>query len=207
MGVLPPSLSAPYEAERAASEALSIVFDVFQSRGETPLSVKCRRGERARHEAVHSSLTPEDFIKLALEAGFRAARLPQEHGTPVIALARGHFRSVALLRSPVPDTQLFASVLFRAIVRGSGRRSARHVGRAHGVAPAKLIEDGDGTVWAQMELVFDGGVAAAWIIRSLERWRAIIRECERVVKVPAKRGSGEPNLRSTPSLLPRHTSD
>lgn len=115
--MLPPSLSAPSEAERAASEALSIVFDVFQYRGQAPLSVKCHRGERARHEAVHRSLTPEDFTKLALEAGFRAAQLPQERGTPVIALARRYFRSVALLRSPVPDTQLFASVLLRAIVR------------------------------------------------------------------------------------------
>ena len=194
------------EAERAASEALSIVFDVFQYRGRESLSIKCHRGERAKHTAAHNSLTREDFIKLALEGGFRASEIPQEHDTPVITLARGHFRSVALLRSRVPNSKLFASVLLRAIVRGAAQGLPGHVGRAQRrLAPANLIEDSDGTVWAQAELVFDGGVPTAWIIESLKRWRMIVRECERVMRVSTKRTPEGSKPRSTPPVLRRPT--
>jgi hypothetical protein len=193
-------IRSPEEAEQAASEALSIVFDVFRYRGQVPLSIKCDHGERATHAPVHSSLTPEDFIKLALEAGFRASQLPQGDA-PVIALAHGRFRSVALLGSPVPNSQLFTSVLLRSLVRDSGGRLPRQVLRRHAqLAPAKLIEDNGGKIWAQTELVFDGGVTTDWITRSLHRWRGIVRECERAMRVSAKLRSGEPTARPAPAL-------
>jgi hypothetical protein len=86
-------------------------------------SIDALSGGRAKHTAVHNFLTPEDFINLPLEGGFRASEIPQEHDTSVITLVRGHFRSVALLRSRVPNSKLFASALRRAIVRGRLRDS------------------------------------------------------------------------------------
>ena len=197
---------SPDEAEQSASEALAIVFDVLGYRGEAPLSIKCHRGERAEHAAVHHSLSPEDLLKLALEAGFRAAELPSEDDTPVLTLARERFRAVALLGSRVGDANLFASVLLRTVVRGPAQGSPRLAGRTQrGVAPAMLVESSDGTVWAQTELVFDGGVTAEWIMRGLNRWRATVRECERVVKVSAKRDTTERQPRSTPPVPRRRT--
>ena len=173
---------SPDEAEQAARDALTIIFDVLGYRGEVPLRIKCHRGERAGHAAVHHSLSPEDLLKLALEAGFRASELAREDDTPVVTLARGRFHAVALLGSRVRDTNLFASALLRTVVRGRAQRSPRPTGRTpRRLAPAMLIESSDGTVWAQTELVFDGGVTAEWIIQSLNRWRATVRECERVV--------------------------
>lgn len=185
------------EAERVASEALSIIFDVFQYRGGVPLRIKCHQGERAEHAAVHHSLTPEDFIKLALEGGFRAAQLPQEHDTPVITLARGDFRSLALLRSRVPRSRLFTSVLLRAVVRSSGRRSQSQMGRIQELAPVKVVKDQDGTVWAQTELTLAGGVAAPWIIQGLKRWRSVVRECGRAISVTGKRRTAQRAPHST----------
>lgn len=93
-------------------------------------SIDALSGGRAKHTAVHNFLTPEDFINLALEGGFRASKIPQEHDTSVITLVREHFRSVALLRSRVPNSKLFASALRRAIVRGAAQGSPGQVGRA-----------------------------------------------------------------------------
>ena len=194
---------SPDEAEQAASDALAIIFDVLGYRGEVPLRIKCHRGERAGHAAVHRCLSPEDLVKLALEAGFRASELPREDDTPVVTLARGRFRAVALLGSRVRDTNLFASVLLRAVVRGPAQRSPRPADRTQRrLAAAMLIESSDGTVWAQTGLVFDGGVTAEWIIQSLNRWRATVRECERMMKVSAKRDTSERQPQGT-SPAPR----
>ncbi len=197
---------SPDEAEQAASDALAIIFHVLGYRGEVPLSINCHRGERAGHAAVHRSLSPEDLLKLALEAGFRASELPREDDTPVVTLSRGRFGAIALLGSRVRDANLFASVLLRTVVRSSAQRSPRPAGRIQRrLAPAILIESSDGTVWAQTELVFDGGVTAEWIIRSLNRWRATVRECERVMKVSPKPDTSERQPRSTPAVPRRRT--
>ncbi len=117
---------SPDEAEQAANDALAIIFDVLGYRGEVPLAIKCHRGERAAQAAVHRSLMPEDFLKLALEAGFRAAELPREDDTPVVTLARGRFRAVALLGSQTPKSNLLPRC---SSERSSGVPRPDHLGR------------------------------------------------------------------------------
>ncbi len=67
------------------------------------------------------------------------------------------------------------------------------------------MEDSDGTVTAQTELVLDGGVTAEWIMQSLHRWRSTVRECERALKVSTTRDPGERPKRSTPPVPRRRT--
>ena len=56
-------------AEAAALEALHVLFEVFGYRGQWRLAVKRHRGERAEHEPVYSSVSPDDFAKVASSAG------------------------------------------------------------------------------------------------------------------------------------------
>ena len=58
-------ISTSQEAEAVAREALQILFEVFGYRGQWPLTVKRHQGQRADLAHTYTSLTPEDFAKLA----------------------------------------------------------------------------------------------------------------------------------------------
>jgi hypothetical protein len=59
------------EAESAAREVLTIFFHVFGYRGQWPFTGSQHRGTRAAEQPVYESLTPEDFHKFAMRAGYR----------------------------------------------------------------------------------------------------------------------------------------
>jgi hypothetical protein len=79
--------SAP-AAEAAAREVLQIFFDVFGYRGQWRLEVERHRGERADHDPVYTSVTPDDFAKAAARAGYQA-RVTNRGDTRVVALTHG----------------------------------------------------------------------------------------------------------------------
>src|SRR5690606_26470547 len=58
-------ISSSRHAEAVAREALQILFEVFGYRGQWPLTLQRHEGQRADIAHTYTSLTPEDFAKLA----------------------------------------------------------------------------------------------------------------------------------------------
>jgi len=56
----------------ASSSRAVIFFEVFGYRGQWRLDIERHRGERADHDPVYTSLTPEDFAKVATRAECRS---------------------------------------------------------------------------------------------------------------------------------------
>ena len=75
-------------AEAAALEALHVLFEVFGYRGQWRLAVKRHHGERAEHEPVYSSVSPDDFAKVASSAGCDAT-ITTVGDVAVVALKHG----------------------------------------------------------------------------------------------------------------------
>jgi len=179
------SVSSPDEAEVAAREMLTIFFEVFGYRGEQRLTMKLHAASRSEQKPVHVSLSPEDFTKIARQAGFRASLVVAESSAPVVTLTRGPFKSVVIFGSPIPRHNLFGAVLLRAPVREAS--SLLFPTPADADEPlARFVVDDEGRVTAETSLRFDGGVTTEWIAKSLERWRRAVRKYQRLMKNSTK---------------------
>ena len=75
-------------AETAALEVLQILFDVLGYRGQWRLEIERHKGERAGHDLVYTSVTPDDFAKIASRAGCHGT-VRNSEGRPVVELTRG----------------------------------------------------------------------------------------------------------------------
>jgi hypothetical protein len=166
---------------------------VFRYRGEQPLSLKIDHGQRTELLAVHHALTPDDFIKLAARCRLRPTLVQEECPFPLVALERNGFRALAGLGSRVSGTSLFRSVLLRAALREPGAKASNRVSvNTDPLVPMKLLADEDGALTAETPLVFGGGVTTEWIVRSLERWQAVVRRCQRQIRKGMTRGPRRP---------------
>lgn len=182
------AIESPDDAERVARETLAIMFDVFRYRGQQPLCVKLHAGRRTEDRPVYTALTPDDFVKLALQGGFQVSRLTDRDGVPVVGLKRGRLRGTATLGSRIGAGAQFTSVLLRASVRDPAPVWPKRLRNDLApLVPMSFVGDNDGGVQAETSLVLDGGVTAGWILAALDRWQAAVHKCRRGFdRAPAK---------------------
>ncbi len=100
-------------AEAAALEVLQIFFEVFGYRGQWRLDIERHRGERADHGPVYTSVTPEDFAKVAARAGYQAT-VRNSGDTPLVALTRGRRKFLAFMDWRVARQNLYSLVALQA---------------------------------------------------------------------------------------------
>jgi hypothetical protein len=171
-------IDSPVAAEGAALEVLQILFEVFGYRGQWPLSVELHKGERAEHDVVYTSVTPDDFAKLAVRVGCEA-KVTNRDDKPHVALARGR-RSFAASMAWRLGENLYSLVTLQAEIRLKRPVTDEAIARANAILRlAKVSRTDPHTVRMEMPLVLDGGVTAAWLAQSLRHWMATWRECER----------------------------
>lgn len=176
-------------AEAAALDALHIFFDVFGYRGQWRLEIERHRGERADHEPVYTSLTPEDFAKVAARAGCDATVRTGED-TTFVALRRGRRTFFASMDWRVPGQNLYSLIALQAQLTLKRPVTDEAVAQINSCMHlVRVCRTGSRTVRMSMPLVVHGGVTAAWIAQSLKCWIRSWRECERQLGrgVPAHR--------------------
>ena len=175
-------IESAMDAEAAALDILQIFFEVFGYRGQWKLEIERHRGERASHEAVHTSVTPEDFAKVAIQIGCKAT-VRTDEDTPVVVLKRGRSTFFAVMHWRVTGGSLFSLISLQGELRLKEPITDEAI--AHVNSTMHLVKlcrsDGD-AVRVQMALALSGGVTAAWISKSLEHWIKSWRECERQLR-------------------------
>ena len=98
-------------AEAAALEVLQIFFEVFGYRGQWRLEYRAAPGRACRPRPVYTSVTPEDFAKVAARAGCQAT-VTNSGDTPLVALTRGRRKFLAVMDWRVREAEsLFAGRL------------------------------------------------------------------------------------------------
>jgi hypothetical protein len=176
-------------AEAAAREVLQIFFEVFGYRGQWRLNLKRHRGERADHCPVYTSVTPEDFEKVAAGAGYQAT-VTNSGDTPVVALTRGRREFQAVMEWRVAKQNLYSLVALQADLTLPQPPADEAISGINSrFQLVKVWRTDRRTVRMRMPLVLDGGVTAAWLAQSLHHWISSWRECERQLRraaVPAK---------------------
>jgi T3SS (YopN, CesT) and YbjN peptide-binding chaperone 3/Putative bacterial sensory transduction regulator len=167
-------------AETVAREVLHILYEVFGYRGQWRLEITRHRGERAVHEPVHTSLTPDDFAKAARRAGCEAV-VRTDGDRPVVALRRGRraFAAVMHWREP-SSTSLYSLITVQGEVRPNQPVTDEAIAQVNSsLRVVKVCRSHDHTVLLQMPLMVAGGVTAAWIGQSLQHWIRSWDTCER----------------------------
>ena len=155
-----------------------IFFEVFGYRGQWRLDIERHRGERADHDPVYTSVTPEDFAKLATRAGCRAT--VTKSGAPLVALTRGRRAFRACMDWRVPGRSLFSLVALQAELTLKQPVSDEAISRVNSTMRlVKVWRTDSRTVRMHMPLVLNGGVTVAWLAQSLQHWMNSWRECER----------------------------
>jgi len=175
------TIETPAEAEAVASETLQLFYELFGYRGQWPLEIEWHRGERAEHHAVHSSVTPEDFGKLAIHLGFDAE--VQAGPPPVVGLRHGKKICLAGLAGRIPDRNLYAGVQLETLVtspRAIDEATVDRIGQA--LEFARVVRRGDRALILTMRLRFDGGVTVDWMANALQHWLESWRACERLLR-------------------------
>lgn len=181
---------APDAAEVVAREVLTIFFDVFGYRAEQQLTMTLHRGSRSEQRPVHTSLSPEDFTKIAEQSGFRASLVVAESNSPVVTLERGQFKAIAIFGSPIARHNLFRAVLLRSPVQTPSPMLLLNTAIDDEFTVARFVADGDERVMAESSLTFDGGVTTEWVGKSLNRWRRAVRKYQRAMKNGSKQSVG-----------------
>ena len=100
-------------AEAAALEVLQIFFEVFTYRGQWRLSIERHRGERAGHKPVYTSVTPDDFAKVAAHVGYEAT-VTKSGDARFVALTRGRRKFLAVMEWRVAKQNLYSLVALQA---------------------------------------------------------------------------------------------
>jgi len=141
-------------------------------------------------------------MKVATQCGFRASFVGQRRSAPVVALERGSFQSVAVLRSPVPGTGLFGAASLEAVVKEPSPHAAMPAsGHLDGLLSITLVGNDDGRIVAETSLIFDGGVTTDWIAGNLRRWWVAVRKCQRLTRAGVTDRARRSRLvRSRPSI-------
>jgi hypothetical protein len=169
-------------AETAALDALRVLFDVFGYRGQWRLEVKRHQGERAEHEPVYKSVSPDDFAKVAAHAGCDAT-IAEVDDVAIVALKQGRRAFFALLDWRVPKQTLYSLVTLRAEVALKRPVTDEAIAEVNSSMHfVKLWREDRHTVKLQMPILLDGGVTAHWLVTSLEHWFGAWRECERQLR-------------------------
>ena len=192
-------IDSPAAAEAAALEVLHIFFDVFGYRGQWRLDIKRHRGERADYAPVYTSVTPDDFAKVAVRAGFQAT-VTNSGDTPCVALTSGRRKCQAVMDWRVPKQSLYSLVALQAELTLKQPVSDEAISRLNATLRlVKVWRTDSRAVRMHMPLVLEGGVTAAWLGQSLQHWFRSWRECERQLRrtaVPTK-----PHRTSQPAAL------
>jgi hypothetical protein len=169
-------------AEAAALDVLRIVFEVFGYRGQWRLEIERHRGERAEHEPVYTSVTPEDFAKVAARAGWDAT-VRTEADTPFVALRRGRRAFLAVMDWRVMRQNLYSLIALQTELRLKGPVSDEALAEVNAhLRLVKVCRTGNHTVRMHMPLAISGGVTTAWMAQSLQHWMSSWRECERQLR-------------------------
>jgi Putative bacterial sensory transduction regulator len=166
-------------AESAALEALHVLFDVFGYRGQWKLEVKRHRGERADHQPVYTSLSPDDFAKVAVDAGCDAT-ITKADELAIVALKCGRRAFFAFMDWRVHKQTLYALVTLKTTL--TLRRPVTEDAITEVNSTMRLVKvsrEDRQRVRLQMPLLLDGGVTAHWLAKSLEHWIGTWGECER----------------------------
>jgi len=162
-------IDSPEAAEAAALEVLDILFDVFHYRGQWQLEVERSRGERAEHEPVYTSVTPEDFGKVAARLGCHAT-VDDSGDLPYVALTQGKRAFLACMDARVPGQNLYSVVDLQAELTLPQPVSDAAIARVNATMRfVKVWRTSKRAVRIQMPLVLDGGVTEEWIEQSLQR--------------------------------------
>jgi hypothetical protein len=176
------------KAEAAALETLQVMFDIFGYRGQWPLQIERHHGERAEHDPVVTSLTPQDFAKLAAAAGFSTSIPESKDGPVVVLLERGRQRIAATLVCRLPNQGLYSAIVLRAPVRVRRTISDAVLAAINGsMRFVKLRGVHHGTLTVEMPLSFDGGVTMKWVVRSQEGGSCAVGGLLRLVMQPDAR--------------------
>ena len=176
-------------AEAAALEVLQIFFEVFGYRGQWRLSIERHRGERADHRPVYTSVTPEDFAKVAARAGYQAT-VKNSGDTRLVALTRGRRKFLAVMDWRVAKQNLYTLVALQADLTLTQRVSDEAISQVNSRSKfVKVWRTDARTVRLHMPLVLDGGVTsgvARAVAASLDQQLARMR-----ATTPARRRAGE----------------
>jgi hypothetical protein len=174
-------------AEALALETLRIFFDVFGYRGQWPLEVERHRGERAKHEAIYTGMTPEDFAKLAAGAGFTTT-VKKGADVPTVEVT-GRRRSFSgAMEWAKPTGGLYSLITLRGELAVRGLVTDDAIAEVNaGMRFVKVSRAQGAALCVAMPLVLDGGVTAAWLMKSLGRWLDSWRDCERRLRVAGHR--------------------
>jgi hypothetical protein len=182
-------------AEAAALEVLQIFFEVFGYRGQWRLDIERHRGERADHDPVYTSVSPDDFAKVAARAGCHAT-VTNSGDTPLVALTRGQRKFQAVMDWRVPKQNLYSLVALQAELTLKQPVSDEAISRVNSTLKlVKVWRTDRSTVRMHMPLVLNGGVTAVWLVQSLQQWMSSWRECERQcrrVVVPTRHHQASP---------------
>src|SRR5262245_10359690 len=171
-------IASPEDAEILARDALAIFFDVLGYRGLQPLKMTLERGSRAEQRPVVTTLSPEDFVKIAEHRGYRASLLVAESPSPVVTLQRGTFKGLAIFSAPISHRNLFGAVRLRADV---GAESSEQLpAQPDEEFPALRVAVGQGRVTADVSLMVGGGVTAEWGGNRLDGWLRAARRSRRL---------------------------
>jgi hypothetical protein len=169
-------------AEAAALEVLQIFFEVFGYRGQWQLEIERHRGERADHDVVYTSVTPDDFAKIATRAGCDATATNSED-SPVMVLTRGRRKFLACMDWRVPGQNLYSLVALQTELTLTQPVSDKAISQVNSTMRfVKVWRADNRAVRLQMPLVLDGGVTEAWLAKSLEHWIQSWRACERQLR-------------------------
>ena len=175
-------IDSPAAAEAAALDVLQVFFEVFGYRGQWRLDVERHRGERADHDAVYTSVTPEDFAIVATRAGWKAT-VTKSGDAPIVALTRGRRAFLARMDWRVPGQNLYSLVALQAELTLEEPVSDEAISRVNSTLRlVKVWRTDRRTVRMHMPLVLNGGVTAAWLAQSLQHWMSSWRECERQLR-------------------------
>ena len=179
-------IDSPAAAEAAALEVLHIFFEVFGYRGQWRLDIERHRGERADHDPVYTSVTPDDFAKVAAHAGCHAT-VTNSGDTPLVALTSGQREFLAVMDWRVPKQNLYSLVALQAELTLKQPVSDEAISRVNSMMRVvKAWRTDSRAVRLHMPLVLDGGVTAAWLVQSLQHWIRSWRECERKLRRAAE---------------------
>lgn len=171
------------DAETVAREVLGIFFEVFGYRGQWPLELKWHQGERAEHEPVYSSVTPDDFAKLAAHLGFEIEAHSRRQ--PVVHLRHGKRQFLAGLDGRVSGGSLYSIVVLQASLTSPRAIGDAMVERINDTVPFAHVSLAEPQALVlSMPLRLDGGVTANWMANAFQHWFAAWRACERLLKSP-----------------------
>jgi hypothetical protein len=184
------AIASAADAEGAAIEAVRILYEGFGYRGQWPLSISTAEESRAESAPTHTSLTPQDFAKLASLAGMHTQVVGD--GTPDearVLLRRGSRRFVAWMEEQKPGQNLYSVVGLRAVV-GCGRNVSDgellRLGNAMRFVQLHRLSAAD-EIGVTLPLSLAGGVTSAWLIGQLAAFIASWKYMESLLKQPARR--------------------